>query len=100
MVSFSHNGSERTTWMGYSFKAKSTKPKATEIRTSFLNFKLQIIRAAQGHDIATLLKKHLAVHFTKGSFFIRIFWQKSCGFRAKVYLIAGDTIQVSMFFFT
>ena len=26
MVSFIQNGSEITTWMGYSFKTKSTKP--------------------------------------------------------------------------
>ena len=83
MVSFSHNGSERTTWMGYSFKAKSTKPKATEIRTSFLNFKLQIIRVAQGHHIATLLKKHLAVHFTKGSFLSEFFGRKVVGLGPK-----------------
>ena len=32
MVSFIHNGSEITTWMGYSFKTKSTKSKATYLR--------------------------------------------------------------------
>ena len=30
MVSFIHNGSEITTWMGYSFKIKSTKSKAKQ----------------------------------------------------------------------
>ena len=30
MVSFIHNGSELTTWMGYSFKTKSTKSKAKQ----------------------------------------------------------------------
>ena len=30
MVNFIHNGSEITTWMGYSFKTKSTKFKAKQ----------------------------------------------------------------------
>ena len=55
MVSFIHNGSEITTWMGHSFK--TTKAQHPEQHfyhgifkiTSFLNFKLQIIRLAQGH---------------------------------------------------
>ena len=34
MVSLSHNGSEITTWMGYSLKAKSKK----SIATSFFEF--------------------------------------------------------------
>ena len=29
LVSFIHNGSEITTWMGHRFKTKSTKSKAT-----------------------------------------------------------------------
>ena len=45
MVSLIHNGSEITTWMGYSLKIKSKKSE----QHSFLNFKLQIIRLAQGH---------------------------------------------------
>ena len=32
MVSFIHNGNEITTWMGHSFKTKSTKSKATYLR--------------------------------------------------------------------
>ena len=32
MVSFIHNGREITTWMGHSFKTKSTKSKATVLR--------------------------------------------------------------------
>ena len=32
MVSFIHKGSEITTWMGLSFKTKSTKSKATFLR--------------------------------------------------------------------
>ena len=49
MMSFIHDGNERTAWMGYSFKTKSTKFKATflKIRRSFLNLKLQIIRLAK-----------------------------------------------------
>ena len=46
-----HNGSEITTWMGHSFNTKNTKIQSNifKITTSFLNFKLQIIRLAQGH---------------------------------------------------
>ena len=32
MVSFIHNGGEITTWMGHSFKTKSTKSKVTFLR--------------------------------------------------------------------
>ena len=32
MVSFIHNGSEITTWMGHSFKTKSTKSRAIFLR--------------------------------------------------------------------
>ena len=32
MVSFIHNGSEITTWMGHSFKTKNTKSRATFLR--------------------------------------------------------------------
>ena len=32
MVIFIHNGSEITTWMGHSFKTKSTKSRATFLR--------------------------------------------------------------------
>ena len=52
IVSFIHNGSEITIWMGYSFKTKAQNPKQSNIfkkRTSFLNLKLQIIRLAQGN---------------------------------------------------
>ena len=53
MVSFIHNGSEITTWMGHSFKTKSTKSKATFLTTPSFNFKLAIIRLAQGHWCCT-----------------------------------------------
>ena len=36
MVSFIDNGSEITTWMGYSFKTKSAKSKATFFRQEHL----------------------------------------------------------------
>ena len=51
MVSFIHNGSEITTWIGYNFKTKSTNSKPTFLRqeSTFLNLELQIIRLAQGH---------------------------------------------------
>ena len=52
MVSFIHNGSEITTWMGIASKPKAQNPKQSntcKTRTSFLNLKLQIIRSAQGH---------------------------------------------------
>ena len=32
MVSFIHNGSEITTWIGHSFKTKNTKSRATFLR--------------------------------------------------------------------
>ena len=32
MVSFIHNGSEITTWMGHSFKTKNSKSRATFLR--------------------------------------------------------------------
>ena len=53
MDSFIHNGSDITTWMGYSFKIKSTiqnpnQSNIFKIRT-FLNLKLQINRLTQGH---------------------------------------------------
>ena len=36
MVSFIHNGSEIMTWMGHTFKTKSTKSKATFLRQQHL----------------------------------------------------------------
>ena len=44
MASFSPNGSEITTWMGYNFKTKSkiTKSQATILRkTSFFHFQAE-----------------------------------------------------------
>ena len=59
MVSFIHDGSEITTWMGHSFKTKSTKSKAkflSVIATSFLNFKLQIIKLEENGVVCQLTK--------------------------------------------
>ena len=80
--------------MGYSFKTKNTKSKATFVRkeyTSFCNLKLQIIRLAQGHwtllcqltktaiFIATPMKKiYLAVHFTKVYLFVNLLTERLC----------------------
>ena len=85
MVSFVHNGSDITTWMGYNLKNKSTKSQAiSSIKKSFLNYKLQIIRLAQGHWSCmpthqnsycfshTFVKTYLAVHFTKRCFFVNL----------------------------
>ena len=56
MVSFIHNESEMTTWMGHSFKTKRTKC-IFKIALFFLNFKLQIIRLAQRHWLVHQLSK-------------------------------------------
>ena len=69
------------------FETKSIKSKAIFLRTSFL--KRQMIRLVQGHCtgvkrqliqtaifIATPLKKHLAVHFTKGYFIVNLLTEK------------------------
>ena len=117
MVCFVHNGSEITTWMGYNFntKTKSTKSQAAFLRkTSFLNFKLQIIRLGQGqwsctptHSnsyfyICTYEKTYLAVHFTKACQSTKacqfIVW-KVMGLVPKYYLLAEDTREVSISFF-
>ena len=43
MVSFIHNGSKITTWMGYSFKTKSTKSKAKQnFKDKNIFFKSQV----------------------------------------------------------
>ena len=50
MVSFIHNGSEITTWMGHSFKTKNKiQSNIFKITMSFLNLKLRIIRLGQRH---------------------------------------------------
>ena len=82
------------------------------MRRSILNFKLQIFRLAKGHwslrqltklaiFIATHMKKHFAVHFTKGSF-CQFVDRKVVGLNAKVLPAcsnARDDSQVSIFFF-
>ena len=51
MVSFIHDGSDITTWRKHSFKTKKHKIQCNilNVTMSFLNFKLQINRFAQGH---------------------------------------------------
>ena len=49
MVSFTHNGSEMTTWMGHKNQKHKIHRNIFKITTSFLNFKLQIIRLALSH---------------------------------------------------
>ena len=87
MVSFIHNGSETTTWMGHKNQKHKIHRNIFKITTSFLNFKLQIIRLAQSHWSCTPThwnsyfynctyeKTYLAVQFTKGCF-LSICWQK------------------------
>ena len=114
MVSFIHNGNGITTWIGYSFKTKSTKSKKRSNIfkiASFLKLKLQIIRLAQGQwsCTPTLLnsyfysytfeKTYLAVHFTKGCF-CQFVDRKFVGLMPKYYLLVGDTSQVSIFSLT
>ena len=60
MVSFIHNGSKITTWMGYSFKQNQKhkiQSHILKIRPSFLNLKMQIIRLAQGTGVVHQLTK-------------------------------------------
>ena len=118
MASFSPNGSEITTWMGYNFKTKSkiTKSQATILRkTSFFHFQ------AEDHQISTkTLKLHtnliisyfysytyektsLAVHFTKECFFCQFVGMKvtlwvQC--QSIYYLLTVDTSDVSIFSLT
>ena len=101
MVSFTHNGSEITTWIPSKSKAQNLKQSNIfKIRTSFLNLELQINRLAQGHwsctpshyssyfYCCTYEKTYLAVHFIKGCF--QFVDRKVVGLMAKYYLLAGD----------
>ena len=51
MVSFIHNGREIITWMGNNFNIPKAQMPSNIFKktTSFLNFKLKVIRLAQGH---------------------------------------------------
>ena len=90
IVSFIHNGSEIiTTMMEHSFKIKSIKSRVTCLRQQHL-FLISSCRSLDQHNdtgvvrqltktaifIATPMKKHLAVHFTKGCFFVNCLTQK------------------------
>ena len=112
MVSFAHNRSEITTWMRYNLKTKSTKSQATSLRKKIcLNYKLQIIRLAQGHWSCKLThqnsyfysqtfeKIYLAVNFTKGCFFCQFVDRKVMGLMAKYYLLACWRYKRGLYFF-
>ena len=112
MVSFIHNGSGIITWMGHSFKTKNKKSKATFLREHL--FLISSCRSLDYHKdtgvvhqltktaifIATPMKKHLAVLFTKECFFCQFVDIKVMGLVPKYYLLATDTSQVSIFFLT
>ena len=80
MVSFIHSGSEITTWMEYNFKTKSTKSKATFLRSQAVDHQiktrtLELYANSLYIFIAACLKKtYLAVHFTKGCFLTDKLW--------------------------
>ena len=115
MVSFILNGNEITSWMGYSFKSKSTKSRAKQHfslkRTSFLLSSCKLLDSYKDTEderqlnktaifIDTPMKKaYLAIHFIKGCFcqFLDI---KVLSLMPKYYLLAGETSQGSIFFLT
>ena len=115
MVSFIHNRSQITTWMGYSFKTKSTKSKATFLRQQYL-FLISSCRSLDQHKdtgvvrqltktaifIATPMKKHIQqfISFYQRMFFCQFVDIKVMGLVPKYYLLAADTSQVSIFFLT
>ena len=99
MVSFIYNGSELATWMGHSFKTKSTKSRATSftITPSFLIFNQQIIRLAQGHWSCTSSHQNSYFYsctyektyvgsslFHQRVIFVNLLIEKLYGFSAKV----------------
>ena len=113
MVSFIHNGSEITTQLGWGIpsKPKPQNPKQSNIfkkRTSFLNFKAQILRLARKHWSCTSShqdsyfysytyeKTYLAVHFIKECF-CQFVDRKIVDLMPKYYLVDGDTSQVYFF---
>ena len=91
-----------------SFKIKITKSKATFLRTSLLNFKLQIISLGTGTGVArqvlktaiflaTAMKNIFSSSFYQRVFLCQIVDKKVVGLVPKYYLLAGDTSQVSIF---
>ena len=113
MVSFIHNGSEITTWMGIASKPKVQNLRQSNIfkkRTSFLNLKLQIIRLPQGHwsytptnynsyfCSCTYEKNIFSSSFYQRVFFCQFVDRNVVGLMPKYYLLAGDTSQIFIFF--
>ena len=91
MVSFIRNGSEIRTWMGYSFKTKSTNSKQggiLEKGTSFFNLKLQddqistrtVVRqfSKTAVFITTPMKKHIQRFILPKGVFVNFFKEKLC----------------------
>ena len=109
IVSFIPNRSEITTWMD----AQNPKQRFQDKNIFFvLNFKLQIIRLAQGHWSCMPIhwnscfrsyayeKNIFGCSFYQTVFVLSICWQKSTGLGPNCYLIAEDKSQVYIFFLT
>ena len=90
MVSFIHNGSNITTWMGISLKPQSRKSTAPFLRQQKL-FRISSCRSLDQHKetgvvrqlpktaifIATPMeKRYLAIHFTKVCFSVKLLTEK------------------------
>ena len=83
MVSFSHNGSEITAWMGYSFQTKSTKSKAKQHLTSSCKSldwhkDTGIVRQLTKTTIfiATPMKKHIQQFILLKGVFVNLLTEK------------------------
>ena len=112
MVSFILNGNKITTWKGYNFKTKSTKSKATFLRYEHL-FRISSCRSLDQHKdtgvvrkftktaifIATPMKKHIYQFILPKGVLCQFVDRKVVTLIPKYYLLAGDTSQVSVFFF-
>ena len=108
LVSFIHNGSETTTWMGYSLNTKSTKYKD---KNMFFEFQAASCRSLDQHkDTGGVhqltktaifkvkpMKKHIQQFILPQSVFCQFVDRKVVGLMPKYYLLAGDTSQVSIF---
>ena len=87
MVSFIHNGSERTTWMGYNFKENKKckiQRNVFKIRTFFLNLKLFLSISTLELYANSLKQLFVWLHLWKNIFSsLSICWQKICGFKCQ-----------------
>ena len=96
MVSFIHSGSEITTWMGQNQKHK-IQINIFKLTTSFLNFKLQIIRLAQRSWSCTPTTKTGIFIVTpiwvfyQRVFFVNLLTEKIMLLVPNYYMLAGDT---------